>query len=57
MALRNRVTHPKRVADCWIEKTDVAVVTAATARVMSLVDGPPQGSYGQVVHLLDVGVA
>jgi len=29
MALRNRVTHPKRVADCCIEEPDLAVVTAA----------------------------
>jgi hypothetical protein len=29
MELRNRVTHPKAAADCWINEQDLATVNAA----------------------------
>jgi hypothetical protein len=35
--------------------TRAGIVVSATARVMSLAAGTPEGSYGQVAYLHDVG--
>lgn len=49
------------VTQIWTDKaahdtgTRSDIVAAATARVMSLVAGPLEGSYGQVAHLHDAG--
>jgi len=43
-----QVWTDKAAHDTW---TRSAPVVSATARVMSLLAGPPQGSYGQVAYL------
>jgi hypothetical protein len=29
MEIRNRITHPKKVGDCWIFEPDLQIVTSA----------------------------
>ncbi|MEV6851100.1 antibiotic biosynthesis monooxygenase [Actinoplanes sp. NPDC051411] len=49
------------VTQIWTDKaahdagTHSAAVVSATARVMSVVAGPMEGSYGQVAYLHDAG--
>jgi heme-degrading monooxygenase HmoA len=51
------------VTQIWTDKaahdagTHSDIVVSATARVMSVVAGPLEGSYGQVAYLHDVGTA
>jgi heme-degrading monooxygenase HmoA len=51
------------VTQIWTDKaahdigTRSDIVVSATHRVMALVTGSPEGSYGQVVHLHDVATA